>query len=125
MGGKSYLLAALGDGRVASFVCNAIPLASTTCESSSEHFAKLTEQKVTSLGNKPTTLVPFTSHGFLHVFACSDRPTVIHATAGKLRFSNVDLTEVSHMTPFAADAASSIETYAIVSEHSLIIGTVS
>ena len=45
-------------------------------------------------------LKPFNSRGQLHVFAASDRPTVIHSSNGKLLFSNVNLREVTHVAPF-------------------------
>jgi DNA damage-binding protein 1 len=81
------LLCALGDGNLFSFVLNA----ST---------GKLTNRKKVSLGTQPISLRTFSSKGTTHVFASSDRPTVIYNSNKKLLYSNVNLKEVNHMCPF-------------------------
>jgi hypothetical protein len=55
---------------------------------------KLTERKRVSLGTKPITLRRFRSAGESHVFAASDRPTVIYSANKKLLYSNVNEDEV-------------------------------
>ena len=55
---------------------------------------KLTERKRVSLGTKPITLRRFRSGGEGHVFAASDRPTVIYSANKKLLYSNVNEDEV-------------------------------
>jgi hypothetical protein len=55
---------------------------------------KLTERKKVSLGTKPITLRRFRSGGEGHVFAASDRPTVIYSANKKLLYSNVNEDEV-------------------------------
>ena len=47
-----------------------------------------------SLGTKPITLRRFRSGGEGHVFAASDRPTVIYSANKKLLYSNVNEDEV-------------------------------
>lgn len=83
----SYLLCALGDGHLLNFV-----LSMSTGE--------LTDRKKVSLGTQPITLRTFSSKDTTHVFAASDRPTVIYSSNKKLLYSNVNLKEVSHMCPF-------------------------
>lgn len=63
----------------------------------------LTEQKRVTLGTKPTVIQPFKSSNVTNVFACSDRPTVIYSSNHKLIFSNVNLKEVSYMTPLHSE----------------------
>lgn len=53
--------------------------------------AALTERKRVTLGTQPITLTSFYSHNSNHVFACSDRPTVIYSSNKKLVYSNVNL----------------------------------
>ncbi|KAF5951941.1 hypothetical protein HYC85_009885 [Camellia sinensis] len=59
---------------------------------------------ILSLGTQPITLCTFSSQNTTHVFAASDRPTVMYSSNKKLLYSNVNLKEVSHMCPlnFAA-----------------------
>ena len=54
----------------------------------------LSERKKLSLGSKPITLKTFHSNGIAHVFAASDRPTVIYSSNKKLLYSNVNENEV-------------------------------
>jgi DNA damage-binding protein 1 len=83
----SYLLCALGDGHLFSFLLNA----ST---------GELTDRKKVSLGTQPITLRTFSSKGTAHVFASSDRLTVIYSSNNKPLYSNVNLKGVNHMCPF-------------------------
>lgn len=55
---------------------------------------ELSERKKLSLGSKPITLKTFHSNGVAHVFAASDRPTVIYSSNKKLLYSNVNENEV-------------------------------
>ncbi|KAE9461432.1 hypothetical protein C3L33_06662, partial [Rhododendron williamsianum] len=87
----SYLLCALGDGHLLNFLLNM----ST---------GELTDRKKVSLGTQPITLRTFSSKNTTHVFAASDRPTVIYSSNKKLLYSNVNLKEVSHMCPFNSAA---------------------
>lgn len=86
-----YLLCALGDGHLFNFLLNM-----TTGE--------LSDRKKVSLGTQPITLRTFSSKSTTHVFAASDRPTVIYSSNKKLLYSNVNLKEVSHMCPFNSAA---------------------
>ena len=45
------------------------------------------------------SLTRFWSKGTPHVFACSDRPAVVHSANQKLLYSNVNVKEVTHMAP--------------------------
>ncbi|KAK8567775.1 hypothetical protein V6N13_105725 [Hibiscus sabdariffa] len=107
--GISYLLCALGDGHLLNFQLNM---------SSGE----LTDRKKVSLGTQPITLRTFTSKNSTHVFAASDRPTVIYSSNKKLLYSNVNLKEVSHMCPF--NSAAFPDSLAIAKEGELTIGTI-
>ena len=79
--GVYYLLCALGDGRLSSFTLT-------------PKTGMLHDRKTLSLGTKPITLRAFRSSGTSHVFAASDRPTVIHSSNKKLLYSNVNEDEV-------------------------------
>lgn len=107
--GISYLLCALGDGHLLNFV-----LSMSTGE--------LTDRKKVSLGTQPITLRTFSSKDTTHVFAASDRPTVIYSSNKKLLYSNVNLKEVSHMCPF--NVAAFPDSLAIAKEGELTIGTI-
>ncbi|KAL4282364.1 hypothetical protein GQ457_03G000600 [Hibiscus cannabinus] len=107
--GSSYLLCALGDGHLLNFQVNM---------SSGE----LTDRKKVSLGTQPITLRTFSSKNTTHVFAASDRPTVIYSSNKKLLYSNVNLKEVSHMCPF--NSAAFPDSLAIAKEGELSIGTI-
>lgn len=82
-----YLLCALGDGHLLSFQLNTSTGA-------------LADRKKVSLGTQPISLRTFCSKDTTHVFAASDRPTVIYSSNKKILYSNVNLKEVSHMCPF-------------------------
>ncbi|KAG9145181.1 hypothetical protein Leryth_008967 [Lithospermum erythrorhizon] len=107
--GISYLLCALGDGHLLNFVLNM----ST---------GELADRKKVSLGTQPITLRTFSSKNATHVFAASDRPTVIYSSNKKLLYSNVNLKEVSHMCPF--NSAAFPDSLAIAKEGELSIGTI-
>eukprot|EP00281_Chroomonas_sp_CCMP1168_P025534 CAMPEP_0206228886 /NCGR_PEP_ID=MMETSP0047_2-20121206/9404_1 /ASSEMBLY_ACC=CAM_ASM_000192 /TAXON_ID=195065 /ORGANISM="Chroomonas mesostigmatica_cf, Strain CCMP1168" /LENGTH=1100 /DNA_ID=CAMNT_0053652151 /DNA_START=70 /DNA_END=3372 /DNA_ORIENTATION=+ len=107
--GVDYLLCALGDGHLFSFNIDS-------------NTGALWDRKKVSLGTQPMTLSRFTSKGCTHVFAASDRPTVIYSNNKKLLFSNVNLKEVTQMSPFnSEDFADSL---AISTESGLTIGTI-
>ncbi|KAF2317850.1 hypothetical protein GH714_041167 [Hevea brasiliensis] len=89
--GISYLLCALGDGHLLNFLLNL-------------NTGELTDRKKVSLGTQPITLRTFSSKNTTHVFAASDRPTVIYSSNKKILYSNVNLKEVSHMCPFNSAA---------------------
>eukprot|EP00271_Cylindrocystis_brebissonii_P010251 TRINITY_DN26392_c0_g1_i1.p1 TRINITY_DN26392_c0_g1~~TRINITY_DN26392_c0_g1_i1.p1 ORF type:complete len:1092 (+),score=241.19 TRINITY_DN26392_c0_g1_i1:211-3486(+) len=104
-----YLLVALGDGHLFNFLVDA----ST---------GLLSDRKKLSLGTQPITLRTFRSKDAQHVFAASDRPTVIYSSNKKLLYSNVNLKEVTHMCPFNSQAFP--DSLAIGKEGELIIGTI-
>ncbi len=112
---KDYLLCALGDGRLMSFSV------ASAAEGGGGQPA-LGERKVVSLGTQPVSLTRFWSKGTPHVFACSDRPAVVHSANQKLLYSNVNVKEVTHMAPFHSEAFP--ECLAIASEDGLVIGTI-
>uniref|UniRef100_A0A2N9GAR2 DNA damage-binding protein 1 n=1 Tax=Fagus sylvatica TaxID=28930 RepID=A0A2N9GAR2_FAGSY len=107
--GISYLLCALGDGHLLNFLLNT----ST---------GDLTDRKKVSLGTQPITLRTFSSKNTTHVFAASDRPTVIYSRNKKLLYSNVNLKEVRHMCPF--NSAAFPDSLAIAKEGELNMGTI-
>ncbi|RZB80210.1 DNA damage-binding protein 1 isoform A [Glycine soja] len=81
----SYLLCALDDCHLLNFMWN-----TSTGE--------LSDRKKISLGTQPITLRAFSSKNTTHVFAASDRPTVIYSSKKKLLYSNVNLKEVTHVS---------------------------
>ncbi|KAF2310806.1 hypothetical protein GH714_017398 [Hevea brasiliensis] len=105
----SYLLCALGDGHLLNFLLKL-------------DTGELTDRKKVSLGTQPITLRTFSSKNVTHVFAASDRPTVIYSSNKKLLYSNVNLKEVSHMCPF--NSAAFPDSLAIAKEGELTIGTI-
>ncbi|KAJ0018028.1 hypothetical protein Pint_11070 [Pistacia integerrima] len=107
--GISYLLCALGDGHLLNFLLNM-------------NTGELADRKKVSLGTQPITLRTFSSKSTTHVFAASDRPTVIYSSNKKLLYSNVNLKEVSHMCPF--NSAAFPDSLAIAKEGELTIGTI-
>ncbi|KAL0363617.1 UNVERIFIED_CONTAM: DNA damage-binding protein 1 [Sesamum calycinum] len=107
--GISYLLCALGDGHLLNFLLNTSN-------------GELADRKKVSLGTQPITLRTFSSKNATHVFAASDRPTVIYSSNKKLLYSNVNLKEVSHMCPF--NSAAFPDSLAIAKEGELTIGTI-
>ncbi|CAM8886889.1 unnamed protein product [Rhodiola kirilowii] len=107
--GISYLLCALGDGHLLNFLLDT-------------NTGELTNRKKVSLGTQPITLRTFSSKSATHVFAASDRPTVIYSSNKKLLYSNVNLKEVGHMCPF--NSAAFPDSLAIAKEGELTIGTI-
>jgi DNA damage-binding protein 1 len=77
---------------------------------------------VALVASQPITLSTFRSKNTTHVFAASDRPTVIYSSNKKLLYSNVNLREVSHMCPF--NSAAFPDSLAISVENNLTIGTI-
>ena len=83
----------------------------------------LGDTKRVQLGNQPTTLTRFkTTNGSSSVFACSDRPAVIHSSNQKIFFSNVNLKHVNHMCQL--DSTGYENSLALVSNTTLLIGTI-
>lgn len=107
--GIAYLLCGLGDGHLFNFILNM----ST---------GELSDRKKISLGTKAITLRTFRSKNTTHVFAASDRPTVIYSSNRKLLYSNVNLKEVNHMCPF--NSVSFPDSLAIAKEDLLTIGSI-
>ncbi|XP_076896669.1 DNA damage-binding protein 1-like [Bidens hawaiensis] len=107
--GIPYLLCALGDGHLLNYLLDM-------------ETGELTDGKKVSLGTQPITLRTFSSKNTIHVFAASDRPTVIYSSNKKLLYSNVNLKEVSHMCPF--NSAAFPDSLAIAKEGDLTIGTI-
>ncbi|XP_047054864.1 DNA damage-binding protein 1-like isoform X1 [Lolium rigidum] len=105
----SYLFCGLGDGHLFSFVLNI-----SKCE--------LSARRRFSLGTQPISLYKFSSHNRTHVFAASDRPTLIYSSDKKLLYSYVNLKEMSHVCPF--NTAVSPESIAIAKEAELSVGAI-
>ncbi|KAG0339195.1 DNA damage-binding protein 1a [Podila humilis] len=89
--GVPYLLVGLGDGQLVTFILET-------------GFTQLNNPKKISLGTQPIILRQLSSAqgsaNNSHVFACGDRPTVIHSSNRKLLYSNVNLKEVAAATSF-------------------------
>lgn len=80
----------------------------------------LSERKSVALGTKPINLSFFTSSGVRHIFAASDRPTVLYSAKGKLLFANLNESEVHFLTSFNSEAFP--DSLAIAKEGMLTIG---
>ena len=110
-----YLLVGTGDGGLCAFRVQTSPGAAGALD--------LREApKTVSLGARPVTLRAFRNRGARHVFAGSDRPTVIYGNNGKLVFSNVNVPDVAHASPF--DCAAFPDSLALCSDADLVIGGV-
>ncbi|KAI8327522.1 CPSF A subunit region-domain-containing protein, partial [Chlamydoabsidia padenii] len=104
--GMCYLLVGLADGQTYNFRLGGS--------------GRLWDKKRSFLGKLPIVLGTFSSNGMTHVFAASDKPTVIHSRNQKLVYSNVNLKEVRHVTsfnnPFFPDAV------ALTTREGVVIG---
>ncbi|KAF9543117.1 DNA damage-binding protein 1a [Mortierella hygrophila] len=104
--GVPYLLVGLGDGHLLTFVLDAA-------------LSSLPSPKKISLGTQPVMLrqisaapaedglapAPVSAAGKSdHVFACSDRPTVIYSSNRKILYSNVNLKQVATVASFNCTA---------------------
>lgn len=105
----NYLLCGLGDGQIFHFTIDI-------------ETGMLQNLKKITLGTQPIILNTFKSNHSINVFASSDRPTVIYSSNKKLLFSNVNLKEVSNMTPLNSQAFP--DSLAIASKEGLTIGTI-
>ena len=63
------------------------------------------------------SLTRFWSKGTPHVFACSDRPAVVHSANQKLLYSNVNVKEVTHIAPYYAYTYTSYTYYTYYTYH--------
>ena len=107
--GVAYLLAGLGDGQLFTFALDPATGA-------------LSDRKSLSLGTQPISLRAFRSKATTHVFASSDRPTVVYSANKKLLYSNVNLREVNHMCSFNSESFP--DSLAVASDTALTIGTI-
>lgn len=107
--GVEYLLAGLGDGQLFSFVLDPAS-------------GSLSDRKTLSLGTQPISLRAFRTKATTHVFASSDRPTVVYSSNKKLLYSNVNLREVNHMCSFNSESFP--DSLAVASDSALTIGTI-
>ncbi|KAG0252722.1 DNA damage-binding protein 1a [Actinomortierella ambigua] len=116
--GTPYLLVGLGDGQLLTFALDlatgptlGVPkrislgtqpillrLISTSREGAS------TSTTSTTTAASPTTTTTAAAAMSSHVFACSDRPTVIHSSNRKLIYSNVNLKQVTAVSSFHCEA---------------------
>ncbi|KAF7723645.1 DNA damage-binding protein 1a [Apophysomyces ossiformis] len=81
---------------------------------------RLWDEKRSFLGKLPISLGTFTSNGTTHVFAASDKPSVIHSRNQKLIYSNVNLKEVRCVTSF--NSLSFPDAIALTTKDCLVIG---
>ncbi len=108
-----YLLTGLGDGHL---------ITNVVVSSSSTGGLTLSDRKSVSLGTQPVTLKLFKSQHSMHVFAGSDRPTIIYSNSKKLVYANVNLNEILHVAPF--NCAAFPDALALASGEHLMIGAV-
>lgn len=64
----------------------------------------LRSKKVVSLGVKPVMLSAFRMNGSPYVFAALDRPAVVHEHNGKLVFSPLNESNLTHLCTFSTEA---------------------
>ncbi|KAI9484077.1 MAG: mono-functional DNA-alkylating methyl methanesulfonate N-term-domain-containing protein [Benjaminiella poitrasii] len=102
-----YLLVALGDGQFYNFKLDT-------------EQGTLSDKKRSFLGKLPIQLSTFTSNGTTHVFAASDKPSVIHSRNNKLIYSNVNLREVRCATSF--NSLFFPDAVALITKNGLVIG---
>uniref|UniRef100_A0A383VG15 DNA damage-binding protein 1 n=1 Tax=Tetradesmus obliquus TaxID=3088 RepID=A0A383VG15_TETOB len=107
--GQAYVLCGLGDGQLHNWRWEP--------ESSS-----LSDHRKVVLGTKPILLSAFSSGGQRHIFAASDRPTIIYSNNRKLLYSNLNENEVAFLASFST--ASFPDSLALVKEASLSLGTI-
>lgn len=103
-----YLLVSIGDGALFYIKLN------------EDH--SFSSKKRIQLGTQPTSLNKFQTSNGSTVFACSDRPAVIHSTNEKIFFSNVNLKQVNHMC--VLDTEGYPNALALVNENALLIGKI-
>ncbi|KAJ1977860.1 DNA damage-binding protein 1a [Dimargaris verticillata] len=84
-----YLLVALGNGVLYYYECDAAT-------------GLLGDRKKVTLGTQPIQFTPFCTKGALHVFAASDRPTIVHSSGRKLYFAPVDAEATVGMCSFSS-----------------------
>ena len=106
---SSYLMATLGDGSL--FYCDIDP-----------DTGKLSKKKKIALGIHSTTLQLFHAFDAYHVFASSDRPTVIYSNSNKLVFSTVNMQDINHMCPLNTSAYP--DSLALASSSGFTVGSV-
>ena len=113
LGGKSYLLVGLGDGRLITYTVDF-----------STDLPSLTNKRNGVLGTHRVTFSVFENAGALCVFAACDRPTIMYSKNGKILFSVLDVnqTEFTNMAPFHSELFP--HCLALSSETSLLIGVI-
>ncbi|KAF9971393.1 DNA damage-binding protein 1a [Actinomortierella ambigua] len=112
--GSPYLLVGLGDGQLLTF---ALDLATGPTLSTPKRISLGTQPILlrlistskddgssTSAMSTASSSSPSPSSSSSHVFACSDRPTVIHSSNRKLIYSNVNLKQVTAVSSFHCEA---------------------
>ncbi|KXS13000.1 hypothetical protein M427DRAFT_100883 [Gonapodya prolifera JEL478] len=108
--GVQYVMVGMGDGQLITYLIDPT--------------GRLSSRRKVSLGSQPIRLSPFrpTPSSPPHVFASSDRPTIVHSSGRKLLFSPVDLRDVSSAAPFATPSFPAA--VAVATEDRLVIGSV-
>lgn len=136
-----YLLVALGDGHLLSYAylpthrseaVNAVSKAAASEDGTApgdsdtvdSQGSILRDKRRLSTGTHPASLNLFRSKGANHVFAASDRPTVVYAErgGGKLLVSNVNWEQVTRVCWFDTEAFP--DCLAIATEECLHLGAV-
>jgi len=127
---EHFLLCGMGDGKLKSFALVAATSAPSDLTSPGSSVASrmaampvLGSSKSVPLASQPLLLVPFTADGGEElVFACCERPALVHSSAGKLLFSSVNLSSAAHLAPFATPSVPSCLA-ATTGDH-LLLGTI-
>ena len=112
--GQPYVVASLADGPIVYYLLDVAQ-------------GLLYERKKVSLGTKPTTLTlcrhtELASSSRRVLFACSDRPSVISSSNGKLLFSAVNLREIVCMCSFHSEFYGSSLT--LVTDTGVLLGRI-
>jgi DNA damage-binding protein 1 len=96
---QPMLLVGLGDGQLISYFLkqtNDSSSTTTSTNSNKQRQVKVLSKKKVSLGTQSISLTAFrnsnSNNGNTCVFATGDRPTIVYMTAGKVLYSNINLT---------------------------------
>lgn len=108
--GVPYVLVGMGDGH----------LVTLKLQRASDRIHVVDKRRI-ALGTQPVTLTLFQNQSRVNVFAACDRPTVVSVSGRKLLLSNVNVQQVTYMSPFNTPAFP--DSVALASAAGLSIGT--
>lgn len=85
----AHLFIGLGDGTLVTFVL----------DENEQTLLRPDSKKAVTLGQRPISMAPFvTEEGAISVLVCSDRPTVVSRTSGRLSYASVNMRVSGRLT---------------------------